>query len=290
MSLTAPIPLGVTADDLAPADLRSADFDWTGFTVSFIDSVDHPRFDAGYEALWNEFGLKNEMEQRSVIAQRMSWTPERPLGHHAMLYEMVVVMQDDQLAAVRDHTAIVDLSNPGEPVSVHLSHLLILPRFRGNGLAGWMRALPIRAARECLDRSRQNFGSSRPRPITLVAEMEPADPTIPDRVRRLSAYEKVGFVKVDPSAVHYLQPDFRAPADIDAAGGPSPVPLSLIVRRVKREDEPSLPAGEVRTIVESLYAMYAQSFRESDMAPNWASLDGYPRGDAPIALVPPTRA
>ncbi len=261
-----------------------SDFDWTGFTISFIDSTTHPRFGLGYAALWDEFGDKGEMEQRAVIEQRMAWMPERPIARHAMLYEMVVVMRDDELAAVRDHTAIVDLANPDEPVTVHLSHLLIMPRYRGNGLAGWMRAMPIRTARECLSRAKQ-----APRPITLVAEMEPADAAYPDRFKRLVAYEKVGFVKVDPSTIHYLQPDFRAPPVIDAAGGPHPIPLSLVVRRVKREDETSVQGREVKTIVESLYTMYGQSFREQDMTPNWASLATYPPDATTIALVPPSR-
>jgi len=284
MSLTAPIPLGITAADLAPADLRSSDFDWTGFSISFSDSTTHPRFQPGYDALWDEFGDKGEMEQHAVIEQRMSWMPERPVARHAMLYEMVVVMHDDQLAAVRDHTAIVDLANPHEPVTVHLSHLLVMPRYRGNGLAGWMRALPIRAARECLGRAKQ-----APRPITLVAEMEPADPAHPDRFKRLIAYEKVGFVKVDPSVIHYLQPDFRAASAIDAAGGAQPIPLSLVVRRVKREDESIVQAREIKSIVASLYTLYGQSFREQDMTPNRASLATYPPDATPIALVPPSR-
>lgn len=284
MSLTSSIPIGITRDDLAPADFLSADFDWTGFTISFIDSVNHPRFDMGYQALWDEFGDKNEMEQRSVIAQRFGWKPERPVQGHALMYEMVVVMHEDRLAAVRDHTAILDLQNPDEPVTVHLSHLLVMPRYRGGGIAGWMRAAPIRTARECLDRSRQ-----KPRPITLVAEMEPADLRVPERMRRLSAYQKVGFLKVDPHQIPYLQPDFRTPEQIDAEGKPSPVPLSLIVRRVRREQETRLPAKEVRRMVESLYTMYSQTFRPQDMLPNYQSLSRYPPDSTWVDLVPPTR-
>jgi len=165
-----------------------------------------------------------------------------------------------------------------------LSHLLITPRFRGSGLAGWMRALPIYTARECLKRSAQAN-----RLINLVAEMEPADPTQPGRFGRLIAYEKVGFRKIDPCRVHYLQPDFRPPAGIDAAGGVAcPVPLSLVTRRVKREEESVITGREVRTVVESLYTMYQQSFRPADMAPNWASLSAYPADDDVIDLVPPT--
>jgi GNAT superfamily N-acetyltransferase len=284
MSLTSSIPLGITGDDLAPADFRSAEFDWTGFTISFIDSMQHPRFELGYDALWREFGHRNEMEQRDVIAQRFEWRPERAVERHALLYEMVVIMHEDQLAAVRDHTAIVDLQHPDEPVIVHLSHLLVMPRYRGSGIAGWMRAAPIRTARECLSRARQPR-----RPITLVAEMEPADPAIPDRMQRLAAYEKVGFVKIDPNHVPYLQPDFRSAAEIDASGAPTPVPLSLVVRRVRRESEPSITGREARSLVESLYTMYAQTFRKQDMRPNYASLEHYPDDGSTIKLVAPTR-
>ncbi len=284
MSLTSPIPIGITADDLAPADFRSADFDWTGFTISFIDSVTHPRFQTGYDALWAEFGDKHEMEQRAVIEQRFAWRPERPIHQHALLYEMVVILHEDELAAVRDHTAIVDLSNPDEPVTVHLSHLLVMPRYRGGGIAGWMRAMPIRTARECLDRSHQPA-----RPITLVAEMEPLAPAHPERTKRLLAYERVGFVKIDPPAINYLQPDFRAPAVIDQSSGPAPLPLSLIIRRVKRESETFVRASEVKSAVQSLYTMYAQTFRPTDMAPNWESLSTYAADDRIIKLIPPSQ-
>ncbi len=284
LATKASIPLNITADDLAPADLRSADFDWTGYTVSFIDCMEHPRFEMGYQALWDEFGDKNEMEQRPVIGQRMKWNPASPANGHALLYEMVVITHDEKLAAVRDHTAIVDLEHPDEPVTVHLSHLLITPRYRGSGLTGWMRALPIQTARECLARAQQ-----KPRPINLVAEMEHADPASIDRQRRLAAYEKVGFLKVDPRIVNYLQPDFRTPQQIDTAGnGPQSVPLSLILRQVKREDQLTITGHEVKSIVESLYTMYGQSFRPQDMQPNLTSLADYPARDRSIDLVKPT--
>ncbi|MBC7782668.1 MAG: hypothetical protein H7144_02420 [Burkholderiales bacterium] len=284
MSSTPHIPLGITAADLAPADFRSVDFDWTGFTVSFIESADHPGFELGYSALWDEFGSKNEMEQRSVIAQRIAWEPNRPVKCHALLYEMVVVLHENELAAVRDHTAIVDLSEPAEAVTVHLSHLLVMPRHRGTGLTGWMRALPIRTARECLLRAGQ-----LPRPITLVAEMEPATAASLECQRRLAAYEKVGFLKIDPHEIQYFQPDFRSPEHIDASGGPRPVPLSLVVRRVRREEQRVVPAHEVKSMVQSLYTMYGQSFREQDMQPNLRSLSQYPADEALIHLVEPTR-
>ena len=192
---------------------------------------------------------------------------------------MIVVRQGNALAAVRDHTAIVDTRRPDRAAIVHLSHLLIAPPWRGSGLAGWMRALPIYTARECFRRAGQP-----PRPITLVAEMEPANVAEAGGFGRLIAYEKVGFRKVDPTRVHYLQPDFRTPADIDAAGGPRPVPLSLVIRRIGREDETTIRGGELRAVVESLYAMYG----EGGLRPPVESLTKYPTGDERINLVRPS--
>lgn len=282
--MTSVLPIGITRADLAPLDFRSADFDWTGLQVTFVTSTDHPRFEEAYRALWEEFGLRNEMEQRDVIAQRMRWQPETPAAGHALLYEMAIVSRGSELAAVRDHSVMVDLAQPDLPVVTHLSHLLIQPAFRGTGLAGWMRAMPMKTVRDCLSRARQGL-----RPVVLVAEMEPADPGSVDRTRRLTAYERVGFQKIDPAIIHYLQPDFRTPQQIDASDGPWPVPLTLIVRRVGKENEHVTSGREVRTIVASLYTMYQQTFREKDMAPNWESLKYYPSPDTIIDLVPPTK-
>jgi hypothetical protein len=284
MPISASIPLGVTPDDLAAADLRSADFDWTGFTISFIDAPTHPRFAEGYQALWDEFGPRNEMEQRSVIEQRMTWRPEQPLHSLAMQYEMIVVSHDDEVAAVSDHTAIVNVAHPDQPAIVHLSHLLLLPRFRGTGLSGWMRAMPIRLARDCLLRSGQSL-----RRITLAAEVEPADSMLPERHQRLTSFQKVGFLKVDQGSIDYLQPDFRPSELIDREGRPLPVPLSLLLRRLGREHEREITGRELRALVESLYAMYEETLRPQDMVPMWQSLEMYPEGDERVALVLPTR-
>jgi hypothetical protein len=65
------------------------------------------------------------------------------------------------------------------------------------------------------------------------------------------------------------------------------LPLSLIVRRVGREDEATLPASELRAIVRALYAMYGAHQRDGDMAPLWARHAALPDGDEQIALLAP---
>src|SRR5262249_28358380 len=100
--------------------------------------------------------------------------------------------------------------------------------------------------------------------------------------------EKAGFVKVDPARVHYHQPDFRPSAEIDASGGPQPVPFQLILRRVAREGERTMLIAEVRRGVRALYTMYRPQFRPQDMAHLALDVSKYPPGDAQVALIPPT--
>jgi hypothetical protein len=163
---------------------------------------------------------------------------------------------------------------------VHLSHVLVEPRLRGSGLAGWLRALPLQTARECAAAA----GAASPREVTLVAEMEHADGT-PAVATRLRSYERAGFRAIDSSTFRYHQPDFRPVAEIDASA-PQPLPLALVVRRVGREAETTLPGTEVREIVAALYRMFGVHAAERHMAPLWERLERLPDADA-VALRPP---
>lgn len=278
--------------DLAPGDRRSEGYDWSGATIHHIRSMSHPWFERAYECLWAEFGGRAEMEQHDVIEARLAWDPRRPIAGHALLYEVVAIERDGALAAVRDHTAILrtspsdtrgGISRSRPDAVIHLSHAWVEPSHRRSGLAGWLRALPLSAARDCAALA----GAPVPRAIDLVAEMDPPDPGDPSRTQRLVAYERAGFRKVDPETVRYLQPDFRPPATIDATGV-EPLPLVLIVRRVGADAEDDLPGDEVRAIVSALYLMYGQKFRESDMRTIWERFESLPSGDARVRLVPPT--
>ncbi|HEY8900551.1 MAG TPA: hypothetical protein VIM61_09070 [Chthoniobacterales bacterium] len=268
--------------DLAPGDAKCATRDWTGFELHRIRSVADPHFRTAYDALWQEFGAAGEMEQVDVLERRLKWDPHQPVNGCALLYELLLVTHGGQFVAVRDHTAIV---RPGFPLAVvHLSHNLVASEWRRCGIAGWLRALPAGTARACAEAA----GIPSNGPIVLVAEMEFADPTNEPRTIRLTAYERAGYRKIAPDALPYLQPDFRSPAEIDASGGPRPVPLSLLVRFVGNEARESIATDEVRGIVESLYRMYAVEFRAADMAPLFANLDRLGKGAAPIPLILPT--
>lgn len=268
--------------DLAPGDAKSVGFDSQGVELHYIRSREDPLFETAFQMLWEEFGAKGEMESIDVIARRLAWKPEPRSTGEFLRYELLLLTHDGTPIAVRDHTAIVD---PGfSQAVVHMSHNLVSVPWRRTGIAGWMRALPIQAARACMDQA----AMSHPLPVTLVAEMEPADPTDPDRTTRLAAYGKAGYWKVDPQRVQYIQPDFRTPDEIDASGGPCPLPLCLLVRRIGRENERSISGWEVREIAELLYRMYASEFRTADMRPVNASLNAYPPAADAIPLVQPS--
>lgn len=267
------------AGDLAPGDEWAGRLDWQDIALHRVRSPADPRFERGYAALWNQFGEIGEMEQRDVIVARLGWEPRQPIRGCALLYEMLVLERAGAMVAVRDHTAILPLDGHDATTIVHLSHALVLPSERGTGLGAWLRALPLAAARECAVRA-----GAGARAVTLVAEMEPPDPAIAERVARLRIYGRAGFRCVDPEHVRYVQPDFRAPAAIDATGV-TPLPLALMIRRVGREDQDTMPGAEARGIARALYTMYGVQQREHDMAPLWPRLDELPAADEQVRLL-----
>jgi len=184
--------------DLAPGDSKSAALDLSALRFDRIRSASDPLFEEAYGRLWLEFGKTGGMESRQTLRQRLKLGPR-------MLYEMIYVQRGDDFIAVCDHTAILD--SGGRSVLVHLSHILVAPPARRTGLAGWLRALPIATARECLaangiSNDRQNGLPPGVR-TTLLAEMEHPARERPHDMIRLRAYEKAGFRKIDPARVAY---------------------------------------------------------------------------------------
>jgi GNAT superfamily N-acetyltransferase len=267
--------------DLAPGDIKSLQRDWSGITLQCIESADDPAFDTAFGALWAEFGTNSEVEQPTVLSRRLLWRGHELVQGCALRYRLMLLKSGGKFTAVRDHTAIVREGIEG--VIVHLSHNLVAPEWRRTGLAGWLRALPIQTARECLAAQRRSSDS----PITLIAEMKFLDRNDPTTFVRLKAYEKAGFLMIDPRKVKYLQPDFRAPEEIDLSGGSRPLSLALILRRVGRERELSISGAEILGVAQALYRMYGVTFRQRDMAPLIESLETYPAPDDVIDLLPP---
>lgn len=264
--------LDLTPELLAPGDGKSSALDPVTLAWNRIRSPEEAGYRAAYDALWTEFGAAHEMETEDVLARRFALGPD-------VQYEMVLARRNGALAAIRDHTA---MWREGE-VIVHLSHLFVAEPWRRSGLAGWMRAAPVLVAREVAARH-----GAPAAPVTLVGEMEYDDGSDPKRSIRLQAYERAGYLKVDPIAVLYHQPDFRTPDVIDASGGPQPLPFQLVVRQVGREAETSVPAERVKRWVQALYSMYGSTFRPADMAHADLQLDRYDELKT-IDLVLPTQ-
>ena len=267
--------------DLAPGDAKSLQRDWSDVGLHEIVSTGDPHFETAFGALWSEFGADGEIELADVLGRRMQWDPSLVVDGCSFFYQMLMITSGGEMAAVLDHTAIVP--EDGHGAIVHLSHHLVAPEWRRTGLAGWLRALPVTAARTALSARNRPVDS----PITLVGETEPPDPSKPPTLVRLAAYQKAGFKKIDPARVGYLQPDFRAHHEIDIGGNPRLLPLCLVIRNVGREAEDCITGEDVRRIVLALYKMYGAGFREKDMEPAHDSLAAYPAPDATIPLLPP---
>jgi GNAT superfamily N-acetyltransferase len=269
--------------DLAPGDQRATRLDVAQLELHAIHSGDDPAFQPAYQFLERKFGPTGALERTAVLAGRFAW-PEGPQEDGwALRYEMLAISdRAGNLAAVRDHTAA--LAPAATEAVVHLSHILVAPEWRRSGLGGWLRALPLQVARDLL-----TANGMEPDTITLVAEMEAARPAASGQPASLLAYEKAGFRKIDPTRVSYFQPDFRAPAAIDASGGPRPLPFSLVIRHAGREGERELTGARVRALARSLYRGYRDGCRASDLSPLLAAVEEtYPDPLARVRLVAPS--
>jgi GNAT superfamily N-acetyltransferase len=273
--------------DLAPGDVAATDFDWSELTLHRVTGPADPEFHAAYDRLWRQFGPRGEMERRRVIEERLGWSPACPQGEAALLYEMLAVRRGPELVAVRDHTAVIRLDGGGRPrpgpTVVHLSHVLVAPSYRGTGLASWLRALPLEAARRCA-RAVGRLPDTR---TVLVAEMEHPTPDDGERMRRLRSYERAGFQKVDPAAAPYHQPDFRSAEELGESM-PLPVPLALVIRRVGRERESHVSGDELAAIVDAVYAVYARHAPAPAIEPLRAAAAEWTARHRQVRLLPPT--
>lgn len=251
-------------------------------TAHLITSATDPLFLRGHTALNNYFGARNEMESLQVLTQRLNWSHVTPQEEYQLLYEMLVILDDDNnLACAGDYSVIIHALSE-QPVTVHLSHIWIDPAFRGKGIVQQhMNQSTLAAA----NRAIRLFNKPSSLPINLVGEMDPYLNGSQEATRRVKRFLLAGLKVVDPTRVHYYQPDFRPFAIIDQSGGAEGLELVLMAQRLGRESEEKISSAELKHTVNSLYAMYGKTSRPQDMAVVYKTLANYPANEVSIPLL-----
>ncbi len=216
-----------------------------------------PEVDEAYRCLDAWFGVRGELERRSVIDGWLAHPEGQSAEGIRVRYHLLAARAPDgSLAAVRDcHTTF----DPASGVCVaYLAHVFVAPAYRRTGLAQRLREVPTELARRDLEA----WGVGA-RELLLAAEQEPIRLDRDDTLTRLVAYGRAGFSAIDPDALPYLQPDF---SDLEASGLPArPLPLLAVLRREGHPSEHTLPAGLAEAFVRNLYAVFSTHCRATDL-------------------------
>lgn len=250
------------------------------YRLERITTPDEPAFADAYGALQAEFAPRREIERREVVERWLRG--EVQCGLPWRYYLLAARDDSGALAGARDCHVTVDVER-GQCV-VYLAHTLVLPSHRRTGLATLLRAAPIVLGRRALAELAPDAATAE---LLLAAEMEPYDPSAADTAVRLVAYGRAGFAALSQRALPYCQPDFRDPAVIDATGGPQPVPLLAVVRRLGLEREGSLPRALAAAYVRHLYEVFATHCAPQHLeGPRAHALDALAEADADVPLLP----
>jgi hypothetical protein len=229
-----------------------------------IEDPEHPDFDAAYDLLWSAFGPNGEMERKEVIAGFLRAGPFRQAATGTLVkyFLLVAKHQDGSLCGVRDGTVLLNPSYAPDLCLVYLSHIYMLPQARGTVLSYWMRIAPVEIAVQRMADLHAQGQIQLPLPdapakvfgmhVDLCAEMEYFSPAERISWERILFYGRGGFDAINPKHFPYRQPDFRQP-DVIRLTGNLPVPFMLLVRRMARERQATLPIGEAQAIMRLLY-------------------------------------
>ena len=227
-----------------------------------------------------------------MIGDRLAWDPARPVGRAALAYELLVLRRGGaRRGAARPHRGRAPRRARPARRRAASSCTSRTPsssrRTAARGLAAWLRALPLQAARRCAAAAGcAPERADRPRRGDGAAGSRPSRGAWP----RLRSYERAGFRKVDPAAAPYAQPDFRPPevlAGADAAAGAARAGAAPCRARGARR---AMPAAEVAAVVEAIYAVYGVHVPAAALDPLRAAaarLDAL--ASRRFRLLPPTR-
>ena len=238
------------------------------FQVWSIGFPSHPDFQAAYELLWNEFGPHGGMERIEAVKSFLLEDPYEPTASGTFMRYFLLVAKDHagNLLGARDGVLLLNQSYDPDLLVVFLSHIVMKPEARGTVLSYWLRIAPVELAVSYLsdllamgkikvpapDQPSKNFGMR----IDLAAEMEYFSPEDPISLQRILFYGRGGFDAINPRYFPYRQPDFRDP-DVIRETGNQPVPFMVLLRRLGRERQATIPTEEARAVMRLLYDDFA---------------------------------
>lgn len=230
-----------------------------------VEDPADPLFGPAYEMLWRAFGPHGEMERRGAIEDFLRDDPYTPIdGTETWCRYFLIVARDHEgnVRGVRDGSILVNPRYAPDLCVVYLSHIYMLPEARGSVLSYWLRIAPVEIAVRYLAELHRRGCVRLPEPeapgryfgmrVDLAAEMEYFTPD--DRVswQRILFYGRGGFDAINPREFPYRQPDFREPDEIRRTGN-QPVPFMILLRRMGRERQATLPLPEARAVMRLLY-------------------------------------
>ena len=189
-----------------------------------------------------------------------------PSGTYIRYFLIIAKDKEGVVRGARDGSVMINPAYAPDLCVVYLSHIFTLPEARGTVLSYWLRIAPMEMAMQYLadlaalgkitlpvpDAPGRYYGMR----VDLAAEMEYFSPE--DRIswQRVLFYGRGGFDAINPRHFPYRQPDFRDPEVIRATGN-HPVPFMVLLRRMGRERQATLPLDEARAVMHLLYDDFA---------------------------------
>jgi hypothetical protein len=238
------------------------------FQIWSIGFPSHPDFAEAYELLWNEFGPHGGMERIEAVKSFLLEDPYEPTAAGTFMRYFLLVAKDEKgtILGARDGVVLLNQEYDESLVVVFLSHIVIKPEARGTVLSYWMRIAPVELALKYVaelsttgkikvpapDQPGRHYGMR----VNLAAEMEYFAPDDPISLQRILFYGRGGFDAINPRYFPYRQPDFRDPEVIRATGN-QPVPYMMLLRRIGRERQATIPTEEARAVMRLLYDDFA---------------------------------
>jgi hypothetical protein len=238
------------------------------YELWLVDDPDHPDFKAAFKLLWDEFGPSGEMEREEAIRQFVLDDIHQPTpsGTYFRYFLLLAKDKDGNVRGARDGSVLINPSYAPDLCVLYLSHIVMVPEARGTVLSYWLRIAPTEIAMQYVadlvalgkltvplpDQPGKYFGMR----LNLTAEMEYWTPEERISLQRILFYGRGGFDAINPRHFPYRQPDFRDPQLIRETGF-QPMPYMILLRRMGRERQATLPIEEARSVMKLLYDEFA---------------------------------